>query len=229
MKQGLIALLMLSLTTLVSNAWSESQPNQEELNNQMQQAATQWGEAMSGLGNAMAQAFGGQGTANADTQTGGTAIEAVNFRELKKLLKPQLGTLSLDRASGESNKAMGINVSFAEGEYTDSQSGNRVTVKITDMGSMSGFGAMANSMWVNMDIDRENADGSTERTLEWNGRKAYEEVRASGWAKVATLAGEGRFNVELSGKVEDVKVLYSAIEDLEMNRLDAMQTAAVTP
>ncbi len=210
-------LAVLGVMLLSSSAFAESQ---EEMNAQMQEATQQWSQAMAGLGNAMAQAMGQAPAAGGQS----VAIEAISFRELKTLLKPKLGSLALEKASGETNKAMGMNISFAEGVYRDEKDGSRVKVKITDMGSMSGFGHMANNMWANMEIDRESSDGSSERTLDLNGRKAMEKIRSSGWAELTALAGQGRFSVELSGDVKrNVAVLYDAIKDVDMNQLDTWQ------
>lgn len=176
---------------------------------------------------------------DADPQTLGDALNAANgnvdvdpvdFRELKTFLPESLSDLPRTNSEGEKGGAMGVIMSSATGTY-ESEDNNRarVTIKITDMGTLQGAMMLGNA-WLMTEIDKES-DTSYERTTRYEGNPAYEKFdrrgeRTSG--KMQTVVGK-RFLVEVEGRDVEMEVIKKAMDQLDLNRLDSMKEVGITP
>ena len=171
------------------------------------------GDAMNALGAAM-------GAAN-----NGKKIETVDFKILKDMLPADIHGMKRTEATGEKTSAMGINVSNAEGRYRN-DAGASMTVKITDIGSMSGLAGMATYAWAATDIDRETETGY-EKTSMFNGYKSHEKYdKGSKSGELSALVG-GRFAVEVSGNNVDMNAIKDAMTKIDLKKLEGMKGQGV--
>lgn len=188
----------------------------------MEDAAKQAGQA----GQALKE--GAQQMADAMKQfgqesEGESAVQPVDFRELKGLLPASLPGLTRSGAEGEKTSVMGIKVSEAHASY-DNDAGASVRIKITDMGSVSGFVGLATLAWTHAEIDRET-DSGYERTTTYNGHKAYEKYDTETQGGEIQVFVEGRFVVEVEGSNVTMDVLKAAAGTIDMAKLASMKTA----
>ncbi len=171
------------------------------------------GDAMNALGAAM-------GAAN-----GGKKVETVDYKVLKDMLPESIGNMRRTEATGEKTAAMGMQVSNAEGRYS-SPDGASITLKLTDIGSMTGLAGMAAYAWAATDIDRES-DSGYEKTSNFNGFKSHEK-----WDKnnksgdISVLVG-GRFVAEAEGNNIEMDALKDALSKLDLKKLDGMKNVGV--
>ena len=172
------------------------------------------GDAMAAVAQFM-QAFQG-GTNNPLAAMGGQP--AVDFRELRALLPEELAGLRRTNARGQKTGAFGANISEATGEYGES-GGPRLEVKITDLGAMGPFGAMAGFGWMATEIDREGDDGY-ERTAQFQGRKGLEKYNTAAKSGSVNVMAGSRFMIDIQGNNIEPAQLKAAAEGLDLDALD---------
>ena len=101
-----------------------------------------------------------------------------------------------------------------------------MTVKITDIGSMSGLAGMATYAWAATDIDRETETGY-EKTSMFNGYKSHEKYdKGSKSGELSALVG-GRFAVEISGNDVDMNAIKDAMTKIDLKKLESMKGQGV--
>jgi hypothetical protein len=137
---------------------------------------------------------------------GGPRPEPVNFRDLKGLLPESLPGFKRTSATGEKAGAMGMVVSHADGEYSG-EGGAHLSVKITDIGNVTGPLGLGLAGWAMVEVDRETETGYEKSTV-LGGNKAFEKYDSrSKHGEVNVLVGN-RFVVEVKGrdvKMDDMK------------------------
>ncbi len=186
-----------------SQAETLSQEVQKNVNQSMQEASKQMAEAMQKMNKAM---------------SGNKKVKTVDFRELKKLLPEKVDGLTRQNASGERTSAFGINVSQAEGNYSN-DAGASLDIKIIDMGSLSGPVAMAAASWAMADFERET-DTGFERTLTYKGHKAYEKYDSGDNEYQMNVLVADRFLIEINGYNIDQKTGRQAIDQIDLGKLE---------
>ena len=218
-RSGLIALsLALALTTGCKSPEQKAAEtfaaNMEEAGKKME-AATKDGQpanmadAMNALGAAM-------GAAN-----GGKQVEVVDYKVLKEMLPGDVGGLKRTEATGEKTAAMGMQVSHANGRYSN-DAGASMTIKITDIGSMTGLAGMAAYAWAATEIDRDS-DTGYEKTSTFNGYKSHEKYdKSSKSGEISVLVGN-RFVTEVSGNDVDMDAMKDALTKVDLKKLDGMK------
>ena len=152
------------------------------------------------------------------------AVEPVDFRALQTLLPEALGALKRSEVKGEKAGAMGIKMSNAEATYSAGGEA-RITLKIVDSGSMSGFAGMAGAAWMMVDIDRESSSGY-EKTSTAGGRKSYEKWEKEGKHGEVNMVVASRFIIEIRGDGIDMKDLKQAAAALDYKKLEGYASAA---
>lgn len=217
-------LAVLSLAMLMSGCKSREQKAAEEAAKQMEEASRKMAEATKNgqvnMGDAMNALGAAMGAAN-----GGKKVEVVDYKVLKDMLPESLGNLRRTDATGEKTAAMGMQVSNAEGRYSNDQGAN-VTLKLTDIGSMTGLAGMAAYAWAATDIDREGDDGY-EKTANFKGYKSHERwSKSSNSGEISVLVG-GRFVAEASGYGVNMDALKDALGKLDLKKLDGMKNQGV--
>lgn len=174
------------------------------------------GDAMAAVAQFM-QAFQG-GTNHPLAALGGQP--AVDFRELRALLPAELAGLRRTNTRGQKTGAFGAHLSEATGEYGES-GGPRLEVKITDLGAMGPFGAMAGFGWMAAEIDREGDDGY-ERTTQFQGRKGLEKYHTAAKSGSVNLMAGSRFRIEIEGSNIEPAQLKATAEGLDLDALDRL-------
>jgi hypothetical protein len=156
----------------------------------------------------------------------GKKVEPVDFRELKALLPESLPGLTRGNVEGERSGAMGADVATASADYAN-ENGTSLSVKISDMGSLTGAMRMATLGWTMAQIDRESNDGY-ERTTTFNGYKAWEKYWTSTKHGELHVLVAGRFVVEVSGSECEMSQIKDAAGKIDFNKLAGMKNVGVT-
>lgn len=219
-RKAAVALLFLAAAckSPEQKAAEETAKKMDEASKQMAEATkngqVDMGAAMNALGAAM-------GAAN-----GGKKVETVDYKVLKEMLPGDVAGLHRTDANGEKTTAMGMQVSNATGSYSDNQ-GKSATVKITDIGSLTGLAGMAAYAWAATDVDRES-DTGYEKTSMFNGYKSHEKWdKSSNSGEISVLVG-GRFVAEASGNGIDMNALKDALTKVDLKKLDGMKGQGVS-
>ncbi|AFH50834.1 Hypothetical protein IALB_3131 [Ignavibacterium album JCM 16511] len=156
----------------------------------------------------------------------GKKVNPVDFRDLKALLPEKIANLKRTNASGEKSSAMGINISKAEADYNDEQGNKSIDVEITDLGSVSGLTAFAAYGWYMADIDKETENGY-EKTFMYKGNKAFEKYNNSSQNGEISVLVAKRFIVELNGNNVTMYELKSALDMIDISKLESMKDIGV--
>jgi hypothetical protein len=221
-KAGL-TLLSASLL-LVTACKSPEQKAAEETAKRLDEASKQMAEASKNgqvnMGAAMNALGAAMGAAN-----GGKKVETVDYKVLMDMLPESIGNMKRTEATGERTAAMGMQISNAEGRYSGDD-GASITVKLTDIGSMTGLAGMAAYAWAATDIDRES-DTGYEKTSSFNGFKSHEKWdKNSKSGDVSVLVGS-RFVADVSGYNVEMDALKDALNKLDLKKLDGMKNVGV--
>ena len=200
----------------------------DDAGKQMERAAKDLEEAAKKGGQGMADAMAKMGVAvggavSEAAKTIGTAIEPVDFRELKALLPAGIGAMKRTSSEGEKGGGFGIVVAHAQGRFEGD--GGNIDLKITDPGNLSGFAAMA-AMWMNMELDKET-DTGYEKTGTANGRRFHEKYDKSAKSGEYTVIVGNRFMVEINGHGVDMPTMKKAIDQLDLAKLESMKDVGV--
>lgn len=195
---------------------------------QMEQAAKDMESAAKKGGEGMAEAMAKMGLAVGGAVTGaaksvGSAVEPVDFRELKNLLPDGIGAMKRKSSEGEKGGGFGIVVSHAEARYEGD--GGSVHLKITDPGNLSGLAAMA-AMWMNLELDKET-DTGYEKTGTANGRRFHEKYDRGSKSGEYTVVVGNRFLVEVDGRGVDMPAMKKAVDQVNLAKLEAMKDVGV--
>jgi hypothetical protein len=155
-------------------------------------------------------------------------IEPVDFRSLSDMLPSSVAGLDQVDKSGEKSGISGMATSFAEARYEDADGGQRVTVKITDVGSMTSLVAFGMA-WMNMVIDKESTNGY-ERTVKIDGHPALEKFeQGEGYSNgELTVVVVNRYIVEVKGNGVTMNDIKSAVDDIDLSKLASMKDEGVT-
>ena len=198
-------------------AAEETAKRLEEAGKQME-AATKNGQA--NLGDAMNAMGAALGAAN-----GGKKVDVVEYKVLKDMLPESVAGMKRTDASGEKTAAMGMQVSNAEGRYSNDQNGG-ITLKLTDIGSMTGLAGMAAYAWAASTVERESDDGY-EKTGTFNGYKSHEKWSKSSNSGEISVLVAGRFVAEVSGYNTSMDALKDALNKVDLKKLDGMKNEGV--
>ena len=222
-KAGLIAVSIAFV--VMTGCKSDEEKAAEAAAKQMEAAAKQMEEASkTGTAN-MGDAMAAMGAAISGAATAGKKVETVSYQELKALLPESLPGMKRTDATGEKSSAMGMQVSNAEGRYS-SDDGSSTTIKITDIGSMTGLAGMTAYAWAKVDIDRES-DNGYEKTTTFNGYKAHEKYdKPSKSGEISVLVGD-RFVVEVDGRNVDMDAIKSTLGKVDLGKLNSMKGQGV--
>lgn len=215
--------LTVSVAIVMTSACkSPEQKAAEETARQLDVASKKMAEATkNGTGN-MTDAMNALGAAMG-TAKGGKKVETVDYKILKDLLPGEVSGMKRTEATGEKTSAMGMQISNAEGRYSNGE-GASMTIKISDIGSMTGLAGMAAHAWAATDIERES-DSGYEKTSTFKGFKSHEKWdKASRSGEVSVLVG-GRFVAEVSGNDVDMDALKDALGKVDLKKLDGMKGA----
>ncbi len=138
---------------------------------------------------------------------GNVSGEALPTEQMKSFLPATLAGLPRTNLSAERNKAMGIQVSEANADYSDG-AGRNLRLEITDTGGAQGFVALAG--WANVEQERE-WDGGYERDYQADGNMVHERwdgTNSNG--EYGVIVGK-RFSLKVSGNAASMDELKAAL------------------
>ena len=217
--------LILSLAALTTACKSPEQKAAEETAKNLEQASKQMAEASKNAGANLGDAMAAMGAAVSGAANSGKKVETVDFKELKALLPESLSGMKRTEASGEKTAAMGMQISNAEGRYS-ADNGGSMTVKITDIGSMTGLAGMATYAWARVEVDRES-DNGYEKTSTIGGYRSHEKYDKSNKSgEISVLVGD-RFVVEVDGNNVDMDTIKGALSKVDLGKLNSMKGQGV--
>lgn len=151
-------------------------------------------------------------------------IEPVDFRTLRALLPETAGGLERTEMEGQKGGTMGMTISTTEATY-EGEAGRRLTVKIADLGGVSGF-AMLGYGWAMADIDRESTSGY-EKTTQYDGHKAHEKYNRDRQRGEMQVLVADRFVVDVSGRDVEMETVKDALAQIDLSTLVAMKDEGV--
>jgi len=154
----------------------------------------------------------------------GKKYEVVDFRDLKALLPESLGDLKRTNAQGEKSGAMGFTISKADADYNNEDYSKNIDIEITDLTGASGFAGLAAWGWATADIDKETETGY-EKTTKYQGHKAYEKYDNEGQYGSIEVLVSGRFMVSVNGNNVSMAEIKSAVDAIDIGKLEAMKDA----
>lgn len=144
-------------------------------------------------------------------------VEPVPFRELKALLPETIEGFERVDSGGQTSGAGGVKASVAQAKF-EGPDGARLHLKISDMGSMRAFAALAATGWMAVEIDKENEAGY-ERTGTFEGFRSFETYRKSGERGELKLIVADRFMVEVDGRKTKMETVRSAAKQIGLSEL----------
>jgi hypothetical protein len=228
-----LPIFALALTCAACGGSSDPKPvapssnEQNAPSNNTNNATTPTGNTTQDAANAINQlAQLGQQLQNGQNGGTGKTVDPIDFRQLKELLPATAGNLPRSDASGEKAGALGMNVSHAEGKYSDANSNSNIKVTITDTGSMQGF-AMLGYGWAMTSIDRET-DNGYERTTKINGSPGYEKYNNPNQTGEVSALVAGRFVVQVEGDGVNMDMIKSVLNQIDLNKLASWKDVGVT-
>ena len=217
-----IAVTVMCLSVALTACKSPEQKAAEDAAKRLEEAGKQM-EAATKNGN-LGDAMNAMGAALGATN-GGKKVDVVEYKVLKDMLPESIGNMRRTNATGEKAAAMGMEVSNAEGRYENDQNGG-ITVKLTDIGSMTGLAGMAAYAWAATNVERES-DNGYEKTGTFNGFKSHERwEKSSSSGEISVLVG-GRFVAEVSGYNTSMDALKDAMNKIDLKKLDGMKNEGV--
>lgn len=152
-----------------------------------------------------------------------TAVEYLDFRDLKDLLPHRIGALNLTSVGGGKDDARGFVVSHAEGRYQGDN--GTMDLTITDPGPHSAF-AVKTEVWMNVELDRETETGYEESGTA-NGRRYHEVYDDGSKSGEYTVIVGNRFLVEIRGNGVGMPTIKQAIGQIDLAKLESMKDVGV--
>lgn len=218
--------LVLSLAALATACKSPEQKAAEETAKNLQEASKQMEAASKNAGANMGDAMAAMGAAVSGAANGNKKVETVDYKELKALLPESLSGMKRTDATGEKTSAMGMQISNTEGRYSADNGGGSMTIKITDIGSLTGLAGMTAYAWASVNIDRES-DNEYEKTSTISGYKSHEKYNKSNKSgEVSVLVGD-RFVVDVNGDNVDMDAIKGALGKVDLGKLNSMKGEGV--
>ena len=161
---------------------------------------------------------------------GGKVVQAVDFRELKPMLPETMDGMETDGVKGSQSRQMGVSTSKAEGVYrADGEQRQRLTIAISDMGTMSGLSSLAQRVQGFTESEVETSN-SYERPTEVGGYKGREKFRSydnGGSSGSVTFMVAERFQVEVDGRNVPMEKIKEAALAVNLSGLEGMKEKGV--
>jgi len=177
------------------------------------EAAQQSGDAKA-QGEALGAMFG--------AAMGGGSVEALAPEKLRTFVPEALGGLPRTTISVERNGAVGLQIAEAKASFGN-DAGRVIDLEITDAGSTKGMLALAGM--ASLEEDRKTDQGFS-KTYRDDGRMVHEEWDNGGHGEYLKVIGE-RFTVKVSGTVESIEVLKAALDEIDLDGLEALKDEGV--
>ncbi len=156
--------------------------------------------------------------------SGGKKIDPLPLDQLKSFVPESFAGLGKKSSSAETTGIAGLAVAKATASYGD-DSGKSASLDISDGGSASGIMGLAS--WVNVQGEKEDQYGS-EKTQKVGGRMVHEKSsKQQGGSNEYTVMLGDRFIVSAKGNGVDLGALKSAVNGLDLGKLEGMKDIGV--
>jgi hypothetical protein len=161
---------------------------------------------------------------------GGNVVQAVNFRELKPMLPETIDGMETDDIKGSQSRQMGVSTSKVEGIYrADGEQRQRLTIQITDTGTMSGLTSLAQRVqgYTESEIETTN---SYERATEvggYDGREKFQTYDSGGSSGRVSFMVAERFQVQVDGRNVPMEKMKEAAMAVNLSGLEGMKDKGV--
>ena len=149
----------------------------------------------------------------------GEHIEPVSHREIKQYMPDKFAGIEQSDYSGETNGFGNYKVSVSQAKFQEDNT--TIKLDITDTGGLSTLIAASIASWANIEIDKESRNGY-ERTLDWEGYKAYEKYSNKRNAGSFSFIVNNRILVNCEFRGIDIKTIKRALEDLPLRQLERL-------
>jgi hypothetical protein len=164
------------------------------------------------------QAAAEQMEAQASAMQNGTAtVKPADPQALLALMPQSFMGAERSDTSTDAGGAGGMSVANAEATYL--VNGNSIRLKITDMGSMSGFGAMAQAVNVN---HTQTTETGYEKVESKDGRVVTESWNNSSKSGTYSILAGSRIAIEAVGTGVDMNTLKTLVNGIDLNRAQAL-------
>ncbi|HEY1589679.1 MAG TPA: Yip1 family protein, partial [Rhodanobacter sp.] len=188
---------------------------------QAEQAGKQLDDAQKAGDSAAQQAAMGK-MMDAVSGTSGS-VAALAPDQIKTFLPDSLGNLKRTSISAQRNNAMGMQVSDASAEYAG-DSGQHVTLEVTDTGGAKGFVALAVAM---APEEEKETDHGYEKTHTVDGNLVHEAWDTQSKSGEYSVVLGQRFTVKATGNVDSIDQLKQAVASIDLGKLESMKDAGV--
>ena len=166
----------------------------------------------------MEAAMGALGTA----LSGGKGVDPVQLDVLKPMLPEQLLGMPRTGQRADRSGVAGLMAAKVEGDYGDANGTKRAHLSITDTGGAAGLMGLA--AWATAGTSQESEDDShVERMRREGNRVVREEISKTGGTNTYSVILADRFVVEARGHGVDAKDLKSAVNSLDLGKLEGMK------
>jgi len=175
------------------------------------------GQAVIAANQIAAQASATQATAAHPAGAPATPLKIADAKAMLSLMPPIFDGATRADTTVSSGGVAGMAASTAEATYT--VGGGTVHLKIADMGSMAGVGAMANALNVNSNT---SSDGGYETIKTDGNRITTERYDTAGKSGEYDLVLNGRVAVSAEGSHVDMATLKSLVGEIDIDKVDAL-------
>ncbi len=151
------------------------------------------------------------------TTTTGAPVKTADPQALLALMPMSFNGAARADTSASSGGAAGISASNAEATYTIGS--GSVHLKISDIGSMGGIGAMANAM--NVNSSSSSADGYEILKTQGN-QMITEKYNTTSKDGEYGIVLNGRINVDAEGSGVDIGTLKTLVAQIDINKADSL-------
>ena len=226
MSKQIIQTLFMAFTIVLFSACSTQtaeEKRQEELKDSAEELTKNAQDLAEKIGNSaegsVTEAMKGMEEAVNKFKDGKDLKEPVNFRQLKPLLAENMSGFERTKHSGKTSGAMGFKISTAEATYKNDD--QTVEISLVDAGGL-GTTLMGAAFWSQLDIDEES-DSGFKRTLEIDGRKAFQECSNNNRrCQLAMIVGD-RFVLNLEGRNTDIDKLLDMAKTIDLDELEGLE------
>ena len=164
------------------------------------------------------QAAAEQMEAQASAMQNGTAtVKAADPQALLALMPQSFMGAERSDTTTDSGGTQGMAMAAAEASYV--VNGNTIRLKITDLGSMGGFGAMAQAIDVN---HTQTTETGYEKVESKDGRKITESWDNSSKSGTYSVLAGSRIAVEAVGTGVDMNTLKNLVNGIDLGRAQAL-------
>lgn len=154
------------------------------------------------------------------------AVEALAPDQIKSFLPETIGGFHRTSQSAQRNAAMGMQVSEASAEYSNTDNSQRITLEVSDSGSAKGLMALASAMAPEEEKETEHG---YEKTYTTNGNLVHEEWDTQSKSGEFGVTAGKRFSVKAHGNVDSIDVLKQAVASVDLAKLASLKDVGVKP